>query len=289
MRDPGRWPARRRPGTLPVMDGEAPLAIVVPMEGEFAPYRELLPGMRRLADAGPWEIHGAEVAGRRLLLIISAPGPVNAAAATERLIARFEPAAVLHGGSAGAHDPALLPGDVVIGARYVIHAPKSVRAAREARGLHPSLIRFRRDGEHVSFPHVDADAALLSVAERVAREQLTALGSWTGPGWPVGVPPRPARVVTATVASADAWTVDEGELAELYEHFGAACEDMESAYVAQVCALHGLPFVAVRAISDNEAACQLTPADVPVAIAAAGERAARVIVALSGEGVAPHT
>jgi adenosylhomocysteine nucleosidase len=268
------------------MNAERPLAIVVPMEGEFAPYRALLPGMRRLMDSGPWEIHEAAVAGRRLLLIISAPGPVNAAAATERLIARFEPAAVFHGGSAGAHDPALLPGDVVVGDRYVIHAPRSVRAAREARGLPPSLIRFRRDGAHVSFPHIEADAALVVVAARVARAQLDALGPWTGPGWPAATPLRPARVVTATVASADAWTVDEAELHELYDHFGAACEDMESAYVAQVCALHELPFVAIRAISDNEAACQLTPADVPIAIAAAGERAARVIVALAG-AVAP--
>jgi nucleoside phosphorylase len=262
------------------MDTQQPIAVVVPMEGEFAPYLELLPGMRPLADTGPWEIYRAEIGGRPLVLVISAPGPVNAAAATERMIARFDPAVVLHGGSAGAHDPDLLPGDVVIGARYVIHAPRGVRAAREARGLHPSLIRFRRDGAHVSVPHIDADAALVSTGERVARAELAALGHWTGPGWPVGLPPRPARVVAATVASADAWTVDEGELRELYEHFGAACEDMESAYVAQVGALHRLPFVAVRAISDNEAACQLTPADVPIAIAAAGARAARVIVAL---------
>jgi nucleoside phosphorylase len=263
------------------MDAQQPIAVVVPMEGEFAPYRALLPGIRPCVDTGPWEIHEAETGGRRLLIVISAPGPVNASAATERMIARFDPAVVLHGGSAGAHDPDLLPGDIVIGARYVIHAPRGVRAARQARGLHPSLIRFRRDGAHVSFPHIDADAALASLADQVARAELAPLGPWAGPGWPAAEPSRPARVVAATVASADAWTVDEGELRELYEHFGAACEDMESAYVAQVCALHRLPFVAVRAISDNEAVCQLTPADVPVAIAAAGDRAARIIVALA--------
>jgi hypothetical protein len=37
----------------------------------------------------------------------------------------------------------------------------------------------------------------------------------------------------------------------------------------------------VRAISDNEAACPLSPADVFPAITAAGERAARIIVALA--------
>jgi nucleoside phosphorylase len=57
---------------------------------------------------------------------------------------------------------------------------------------------------------------------------------------------------------------------------------MESAYVAQVCALHRLPFVAVRVMSDNEGAQQLTAEDVPAAIRAAGERAARIIVSLAG-------
>ena len=260
-----------------------PTAIVVPMEGEFAPYQRLLAGLRRRDDAGPWEVYEAAAGERPVLLIISGPGPVNAAAATERLIARYEPAAVLHGGSAGAHQPDLLPGDLVIGDRYVIHTPRSVRAAREARGLSPSLIRVRLEGAHISFPHVDADPALLRRAETVAHSVAAAMGPWEAPGWPPAVPPRPARAVTGVIASADAWTVEEAELLALHEDFGAACEDMESAYVAQVCMLHRLPFVAVRAISDNEAARQLAAADVPLAIAAAGERAARVIAALAAQ------
>lgn len=263
------------------MSRHPPIAVVVPMEGEFLPYRALLPDLARRDDCGPWEVYEGVTQGRPLLLIIAGPGPVNAAAATERLIARHEPAAILHGGSAGAHDPDLLPGDIVIGDRYVIHTTRNVRAAREARGLSASLIRFRKDGAHVSVPHVAADPDLLERAERAARAVSAGLGPWDGPGWPADVPHRPARVVTGVVASADAWTVDEAELQALYEDFGAACEDMESAYVAQVCALHHLPFVAVRAISDNEAARQLTPTDVPAAIAAAGDRAARVIVALA--------
>jgi adenosylhomocysteine nucleosidase len=268
---------------LLVMDARAPIAIVVPMEGEFEPYRGLLTGLRRRDDCGPWEVYEAQAGTRRLLAIISGPGPVNAAAATERLIAQHAPAAVLHGGSAGAHNPALLPGDVVIGARYVIHAPRSALAARAARGLSTSLIRFRRDGAHISVPHVDADADLLRRAEGVARERSVEMGLWDAPGWPAAVPPRPALVVSGVVASADAWTVEEAELLALHEDFGAECEDMESAYVAQVCAFHRLPFIAVRVISDNEAACALTPADVPVAIAAAGERAARIITTLAAQ------
>ena len=265
------------------MSRTAPLALVVPMEGEFAPYRALLGDLRRRDDHGPWEVYEASVGARPLLLVISGPGPVNAAAATERLIARNEPVAVLHGGSAGAHEPALLPGDIVVGDRYVIHASRNVREARVARGMSASLIRLRMEGAHISLPHVEADADLVRHAERVARTCAETLGPWGGPGWPASAPHRPPRVVTGTVGSADVWTVDEEELRALHEDFGAACEDMESAYVAQVCALHRLPFVAVRVISDNEAARQLMPTDVPAAIAAAGERAARILTALARE------
>lgn len=258
------------------------MAVVVPVDGEFEPYRAIVPDLRRRDDSGPWEVYEANAGDRRMLLIISGAGPVNAAAATERLIARYEPAAVLHGGSAGAHNPDLLPGDVVIGSRYVIHTSRSVRAARVARGLNPSLIRYRQAGAYLSFPHIDADPTLLHLAERIAREELAQIGEWDAPGWPPSVPLRPGLVVSGVVASADAWTIDEAELRALHEDFGAECEDMESAYVAQVCALHRLPFVAVRVMSDNEGAQQLTAEDVPAAIRAAGERAARIIVALAG-------
>jgi adenosylhomocysteine nucleosidase len=262
------------------MSSVQPAAIVVPMEGEFAPYRPLLPDLRRVENAAPWEIYLASAGTQPLLLVIAGPGPVNAAAATERLIARYDPVAVLHGGSAGAHRPDLLPGDVVLGSRYVIATSRALRAARAARGLPESLIRFRRDGRHQTLPHVDADLLLFELARRVAAEIEAELGPWRGPGWPADLPRRPGRVVEGVVASADAWTVDPDEIAALHEDFGAACEDMESAYVAQVCELHGLPFLAVRAISDNEAACALTPADVTVAIAEAGERAALILTAL---------
>jgi len=56
---------------------------------------------------------------------------------------------------------------------------------------------------------------------------------------------------------------------------------MESAYVAQVCAMHAVPYVAVRVISNNEAACPLAPAEVMTAVAAAGDIAAAVLSAVA--------
>ena len=87
------------------------------------------------------------------------------------------------------------------------------------------------------------------------------------------------------IGSSDRWTVDAEEIRALRDAYGAECEDMESAYVAQVCAMHRLAFVAVRCISNNEIACHLMPGDVAAAIAAAGERAARVLVGVAGATV----
>jgi nucleoside phosphorylase len=265
------------------MDADRPVGIVVPMEGELAPYARLLEDLHPREGAGPWEMFAARAGPRPVALVLSGPGPVNAAAATERLIAACAPAAVLHGGSAGAHDRDLLPGDLVVGARYVILTTPTVREGRRARGLHPSLLRFRRDGTLVYVDHLTADAALLARARHLAERELAAMEPWDGPGWPAATPSRPGRAVTGTIGSADSWTVAADELHALHADHGAACEDMESAYVAQVCALHGVPFLAVRAISDNEAVRPLVPADVLPAIAAAGERAARVLAALARE------
>lgn len=259
------------------------VAIVVPTRDEFRAYSDLLPDLRLLDDAWPWQIYAAQAAARKVVLIVSGAGPVNAAAASERLIAQFAPAALLNGGSAGAHDPALLPGDVVLGARYVIATPRAQREARLARGLKPSLLRFYRGEESLHPESLEADPALLDAAERAAQAQLARLGPWTAPGWPAKTPRRPGRVLRGVIATADAWTVDPEELRLLREDHATECEDMESAYVAQVCAIHALPYLAVRVISNNEAACPVAPAEVLPAVAAAGDIAAAVLTAVALE------
>jgi adenosylhomocysteine nucleosidase len=257
-----------------------PVAIVVPMEEEFLAYRELLSNVRRLARTGPWEAYTARCGTRPLTLIISDCGPANAAAATDRLIARCAPVAVLHGGSAGALNPSLLPGDVVIGDRYQVLTGRAVREARAARGLHPKMMRFRRDGARHHFSHLCADPDFVRLAQRIAPEVLAHFSAWDAPGWPRGMAHRPPCVVTGMIGSTDDWTTDPGELRSLREELGAECEDMESAYVAQVCAMHRVPFLAIRAISDNEVARAFTPAEVPAAVTAAGIRAAHILVAI---------
>lgn len=267
------------------MSRSGTIAVVVPVEEEFAPYRELLPGLRPVRECGPWEVHEARVAGRRVVLVLSDCGPANAGAAAERVIGHFAPTVVLNGGAAGAHDPNLLPGDVVVGSRYAILFPPAGqrKLGGGAERTFRKGIRFRKGGARIHLDECRASPDLLRLGTATARRVVPALGSWAAPGWPAGVEPRTGIVTEGLIGSTDVWTSDPGDVAALHALYGARCEDMESAYVAQVCALHDVPFLAVRVISNNETACRIGEADVPQAIAAAGHRAAAVIAALARE------
>ncbi|MBY0551011.1 MAG: 5'-methylthioadenosine/S-adenosylhomocysteine nucleosidase [Candidatus Obscuribacterales bacterium] len=257
---------------------KARIAVVIPIEEEFRAFRDLIPDIKPLDSNSPWEFYAA--AGGEVIFVISDCGPVNAAAATERVIAQFSPRYVLHGGCAGACDRELLPGDIIVASSYVINAPESVRQARLDRGLNPSLIRMRREGRRHYLDFLDSDESLVSLAVNDARHAVTSLEPWSGIGWPVSTDSRPAIVRSGRIGSADSWTVDAVELERLNSVYGIDCEDMESAYVAQVCALHRIPCMTVRVISDNETLSPLSARDVKPLLAEAGQRSARVLRSL---------
>lgn len=262
---------------------ERPVGIVVPMEEEFLPYRSLLPDLAKVAGCGPWELFEGHAGSQPVVIIVSDCGPVNAAAALERLIVRFAPALVLSGGSAGAHDPELLPGDVVVGSRYRILFPPSHQEERRRQGRHQKGFRFRRDGERRHAELLDAPPDLLARAVATGEEELELLGPWTGPGWPSGVDGRPGRLRTGLIGSAETWTTREEELRALRAAYGSLCEDMESAYLAQLSALHGIPFLSVRTVSNNELLGPLALRDTAEAISSAGRRSARILVRIAAE------
>lgn len=258
------------------MPAARPVAVVVAMEEELLPFRALWPSLRPGDSPGPWETWEGEAGGRPVVVALSDCGPVNAAAALEALVSRRGPALVLSAGAAGAHDEELLPGDVVVGARYRVLVPPAVQEERARHGLHPKGFRFRRDGRREHADLLEAPGELVERALAAGEAELPPLGPWRGPGWPADAAPRAGRVVAGTVGSADAWTRGADELRALRAFYGTDCEDMESAFLVQLCTLHGLPFVSVRCVSNNELRSPLAPGNVAAAIGLAAERSARV-------------
>jgi len=187
---------------------------------------------------------------------------------------------VINSGSAGAHNPALLPGDIVIGDTYMIHDDT----------LYPSptgpRLRWRSAGERVRHERLRAPPHLVALALHAAEAVCAESPAWPvaqgaeGAFWPAGVESRGPRTIAGSIGSTDNWNTERGPLLRLHEQTASECEDMESAFIAQVCAMHGVAFLAVRCISNSELHAGTTGLDVTEAIRRAGASAARVVAAL---------
>ena len=97
-----------------------------PIVGVLGIDSEVVAVERRLQDSREVAVRGVvfrvgTIHGRRVAVGQSGAGKVNAAIVATLLISHFDPAAVFFSGTAGAMDPALHPGDVVIGTAVAQH------------------------------------------------------------------------------------------------------------------------------------------------------------------------
>ncbi|TDF96547.1 5'-methylthioadenosine/adenosylhomocysteine nucleosidase [Paenibacillus piri] len=160
--------------------------------------------------------------GRSVVLCKSGVGKVNAAVTTQLLIDTFGVEAVVFTGVAGAVDPELNVGDIVISSESMQH-DMDVTALGFPRGTIPYE-------ETSLFP---ADDKLRKLAE----EAGTALSE--------------GRVKVGRVLSGDQFIASRDTVAKLYEELQGACTEMEGAAVAQVCSMNRIPHVIIRSMSDK--------------------------------------
>ena len=172
-------------------------------------------------------LHRGRLAGNEVILAESGIGKANAAAVAQ-LLALAAPRALIFTGVAGAVDPSLGTGDIVVAVDALQH-DVDVTALGYERGRIP--------GEPLTW---DSSADLVKIAVEAA-----ALAAAEGTQFE-GV-----KVVTGRVASGDQFIASAERTAQLREAFGATCVEMEGAAVAQVCTRAGVPFVIIRSISDS--------------------------------------
>ncbi len=230
----------------PLRSGNGPIGIVVAMDAEL---RHLLERCTVTSQPdGSRHLYHLKIGDVRVVALRSGMGMINAAAATEWLILRHQPRAILNFGCAGAHKREIAPGDVIIGAAYVNHGAVHILPNGDE---HYAGFAYEVGGEAMSPKELPADAALLDFAHQVA-------ATWSPEpwppklDWPAALPYRHPRVHTGPVASADIWTQAHARLDLLHARHGTLCEDMEAAAIAQVCAPHSMPFLAIKDISNNE-------------------------------------
>lgn len=223
------------------VDTSAPLIVAaMPSEMRHALDVSVEPSRRRL---GPWVRWSVRLDDQPATLLLTGIGMVNAGAALARALCDLTPSMVLNFGCAGAHRDDVHPGDVVIGTRYVHH--RAVTILPDGGERHTGTPISPEDSS-AFVDGFDADPELLELA-------LAASSDWSPEPW--CQPSRPdgrVAVHTGPLASADSWAQSTDLINWIHGQHATLCEDMEAAALGQVARMHGIPFLAIKDISNNE-------------------------------------
>jgi adenosylhomocysteine nucleosidase len=162
-----------------------------------------------------------KLSGNNVVVVRSGIGKVNAAICTQVLIDMYAVDCIINVGVAGAVDKSLTIGDIVVSSDAVQHDFDT-----SALGDEPGVIS--RMDESV----FAADERLVSLAKETVE----------GLGYPVCV---------GRVASGDQFVASPELKSKIKALFKPVCCEMEGAAIAHTCYLNKIPFVILRAISDN--------------------------------------
>jgi len=223
----------------PAAPPAAPVDIVVQgaVDGELQPLLAALEGREQIQVAA-WTFWRGRLAGKNVVVSRTEVGPMNASVATTLAIERFRPRLIVNQGTAGAVDPSLKIFDIVVGEASVDYGAFQSSHADAGQGVDqarwtPLPHRIRLDGkERVEFFRFPGDPDAIAVA--------------------LATPNPRGRVVRGVIGSAFEFNREIDRLVWIRKVYGAASEDMESAFSAGAAAGFKVPFLAVRIISDNE-------------------------------------
>lgn len=220
---------------------------------------------REFGDRTYWEGHWR---GLDAVAVFSRWGKVASAATTAILISRFEVEHVLFVGVAGAIDPSLELGDIVVATDLVQHDMDASAIPGIERFEIPLLgrKRFTIDGHSADLAVRAATDFLDNGFDDAVPTEVRKAFSMTRP-----------RVVRGLIASGDRFIADGASVADLRRQLpDLQCVEMEGAAVAQVCFELGIPITVIRIISDR------ADHDAPIDFARFSQQVASVIA----EGIA---
>jgi adenosylhomocysteine nucleosidase len=160
--------------------------------------------------------------GKRVILCKCGVGKVNAAVCTQLLIQHFHVDCIIFTGVAGALDPRLDIGDIIISTDCTQHDMDVT-----ALGFPLTTIPY---AEHSIFP---ADPWLINQASGLAEQMY------------------PGQIYRGTILSGDQFIANRAKVIELHQNLNGICVEMEGAAVGQVCHMNQIPFVIIRSISDK--------------------------------------
>lgn len=163
------------------------------------------------------------IQGKNCIIAKSGVGKVNAARTTQIMIDNFELSYVVNIGVAGAVNGLLNIGDVII-AKHVVQHDFDITAFDHSKGYITGV------GDRVK-----CDEQLVSEFEQVIESQ----------------PEKNYQIKMGIVATGDIFCTEIWMKDKIRAKFDADVVDMECGAVAQVCYLDGVPFIAIRCVSDT--------------------------------------
>ena len=217
----------------------APLGLMSAMHEELALLLQAMPDEQRVTVAGRdfWQGHWQ---GRPVVAVLSRIGKVAAATTATALIERFGVDRIVFTGVAGGIGSGVRVGDVVLASSLVQHD-------MDASPLFPchevplyGRSRFATD--------TALSEGLAQAAQQVLGQVSTHVGEAAVAEFQLHTP----RLHTGLIASGDRFVSTTAECRALQQALPEALAvEMEGAAVAQVCADYGVPFAALRTISDR--------------------------------------
>ncbi|SES35337.1 5'-methylthioadenosine/adenosylhomocysteine nucleosidase [Salipaludibacillus aurantiacus] len=162
--------------------------------------------------------------GEETVLVKSGVGKVNAAMAAQKMIDLFDVTKIIFTGVAGAANPSLNVGDILISVSCQQH---DIDAS--PLGFKKGTIPMFNGPSDFKADPVLVDTAYNS-AQKTAGQQ---------------------KVLKGKVVSGDQFIADKEKIRELRELFNADCVEMEGAAVAQAACFNNIPYVVIRSISDK--------------------------------------
>lgn len=198
------------------------IGIIGAMENEVASLKEQMQDVKVTSKAS-MDFYEGTLEGKKVVVVRSGVGKVNAAVCAQILIDQFKVEAVMNSGIAGSLNNDINIGDIVISTDLVHHDMNAV-AFGYPLGQVPQMDAF-------SF---SSDEKLRKIAIEACKKVNPDVTIFEG-----------------RIASGDQFVADQKVKDFIVDTFGAYAVEMEGAAIAHTASLNHVPFLVVRAISDK--------------------------------------
>ena len=225
---------------------EYTVGFICPMDCELAAVTRLMEDVQECAF-GALTFYEGRIGGRAAVAVKCGVGKVFAAIAAESMILGFSPDLIITTGVAGNLTQGLSIGDIVVSTAVVQH-DIDTSPIGDPVGLISGINKIE----------IESDKGAADTMCRV----LDTLGICYARG---------------VIASGDQFIASDAARERIVSVFGAACCEMEGAAVGQVAYLHGVPFLVLRALSDD--ANGHSPDDFPAYCVRVSETSSKAIAA----------